>query len=171
MQVSDFERANPRDPKNPCSKEANMKRNLINLVAIVLIALSTSGCSVVRIITTQAGGWTEQTKTETRETKKLDRKDVRLLFHATGNELSFRLRYRPASANQSRQVVTASKVERLPVVKVEQFNCLGILVEGVNILAHTLPKRMPFDGILGMDFIEQHPIELRPYHREVIFRE
>lgn len=78
--------------------------------------------------------------------------------------------YTPASATVYRLIVTASKYERLPVVKVEQLNCLGIFMKDFKVLAHTLPRGIPVDGLLGMDFLQRFPIELRPYRGEVILR-
>jgi len=76
-----------------------MKRYLIKVVAILLIPVSAAGCSVVRVVETQAGiGYTESTtepKTETRETKKLSEKEVQMTLNSAGNELDFRLQYQP----------------------------------------------------------------------------
>ena len=79
--------------------------------------------------------------------------------------------YTPASAATHKRIVTASKYENLPVVKVEQFNCLGVFTADFDVLAHTLPHGIPVDGLLGMDLLRQFPIEIRPYRNEVVLRD
>ena len=89
-----------------------MKHNLISLAAVVLIMVSTAGCSVVRLMETAAGVGVEETviDTETRQSN-LSRKDVRLRFDATGNKLSFRLQYQPYYRVEQRQLVKKRTTE------------------------------------------------------------
>ena len=85
-----------------------MKHYLIDLTAIVLVAWSVSGCpTAVRLIETQAGvGVKKTTETETRKTKKLNRKDIQMRFKATGNNLNFRLQYQPYYEIEQRREIT-----------------------------------------------------------------
>ena len=65
-------------------------------VLIVIMASSLTGCAMVRIIEKSSGiGVTETVRTETRNTSKLERKDVKLNFTPIGNGLGFQLRYQP----------------------------------------------------------------------------
>lgn len=72
--------------------------------------------------------------------------------------------YSPTSAKEFRFIVTGSKVERLPRLCLQQFNCLGQFIENYNVLSHDFPIEIGryFDGLLGMDFLRQFPIEIKP---------
>lgn len=73
-----------------------MKNRFINLMLIVLISMSTGGCSAVRLIQTNAG--VEATKSVERSEERrtpLSRKDFRFGFNASGSQLGVRLEYRP----------------------------------------------------------------------------
>ena len=73
-----------------------MKSKLTHLTIIVLFSISSIGCSVARIMQTQAG--IEATKTVQRSEERrvpLNRKDFRLGFGATGDQLGIRLEYLP----------------------------------------------------------------------------
>ena len=73
-----------------------MEHNSVRVMAILLIAMSAAGCSALRIIGTQAGVACEKTtETQAQRTNKLSRKDVRMTFSASGNELSLQLQYQP----------------------------------------------------------------------------
>ena len=84
-----------------------MKDRLISLTLIVLISMTTVGCSVVRITQTQAGVAVEKkvSKTETREMP-LSKRDFRLGFGATNDALGIRLEYRPYYNLETREIVT-----------------------------------------------------------------
>jgi len=64
----------------------------------------------------------------------------------------------PESSTERRLIATGSRYERLAVVQVDQFSCLGESVEGIYVLAHALPFGTYVDGLLGMDFLRQFPI-------------
>ena len=84
-----------------------MKYWLINLGIIVLISVSTAGCTVVRIMQTQSGFAVEKTATNTEERKTdLNKRDFRLGFGATNDSLGIRLEYRPYYNLESREIVT-----------------------------------------------------------------
>ena len=84
-----------------------MKNRLIILAIIVLISVSTAGCSAVRLIQTRAGYEVEKTvgNTEERQTL-LDRRDFQLGFSAAGDQLGIRLEYRPYYNIEKQQLVT-----------------------------------------------------------------
>ncbi len=76
----------------------------------------------------------------------------------------------PAQAKERRRIVTASGYEILPFVKIEQFSCLGLLVKDCSVIAHTLPSGTYVNGLLGMDFLRQFHIEIKPFSGEIIVR-
>ena len=84
-----------------------MKNRLISLMIIVLISISTVGCSAVRLIQTRAGYEVEKTVggTEERQTQ-LSYRDFQLGFGATGDQLGIRLEYRPHYSIEKQQLVT-----------------------------------------------------------------
>ena len=73
-----------------------MKDRLISLTIIVLISMTTVGCSALRLMQTNAG--VEATKIVERSEERrtpLNRKDFRFGFNASGSQLGVRLEYRP----------------------------------------------------------------------------
>lgn len=89
--------------------EEFMKNKLINLTLIVLISMSIISCSAVRYGQTRAGIGAEKTVGASEERKtKISKRDFRLGFNATGNQLGVRLEYRPYYSVERQQVVTYS---------------------------------------------------------------
>ena len=78
--------------------------------------------------------------------------------------------YSLTSTKEFRFIVTGSKVERLPRLRLQRFNCLGKLIENYNVLSHDFPIEIGryFDGLLGMDFLRRFPIEIKPQSYEII---
>lgn len=84
-----------------------MKHVLVNMMLIILISISTAGCTVVRVMQTRGGYAVEKTvkNTEERSTQ-LSRKDFRLGFDVTEIRLGIRLEYRPYYNVEKRELVT-----------------------------------------------------------------
>ena len=80
--------------------------------------------------------------------------------------------YFPTSAKEFRFIVTGSKVERLPRLCLQQFSCLGQVIESYHVLSHDFPIEIGryVDGLLGMNFLKQFPIEIRPQSGEIVVR-
>ena len=73
-----------------------MKHVLVNMMLIILISISTAGCTVVRVMQTRGGYAVEKTVKNTEERRtQLSRRDFRLGFEATESRLGIRLEYRP----------------------------------------------------------------------------
>ena len=84
-----------------------MKYRLISLSIIILISLNAVGCSIVRVIQTNAGQAVEKTVKDSEERRtELNKKDFQIGFNATENRLGVRLEYRPYYAVERRQLVT-----------------------------------------------------------------
>lgn len=76
----------------------------------------------------------------------------------------------PALPKRTQRIITGSSYEIVPVVSVDQFHCLGSLLENFEIFAHTLPFGAYVDGLLGMDFLCKFEIEIRLYSGEIFIR-
>lgn len=74
----------------------------------------------------------------------------------------------PVFYKERRRIATASGYEMLPVVLVEQFNCLGQSLKNYHVLGHTLPFGTYVDGLLGMDFLSRFEIEIKPFCGEIV---
>ena len=84
-----------------------MKNGLISLAVIVLISMSTIGCSVARVMQTRAGHAVKRTVDTSEERQgELSHRDFRLGFSATGDQLEVRLEYQPHYSIERRQLVT-----------------------------------------------------------------
>ena len=83
-------------------------KHLGNLVLIAILASSLTGCATgIRIMEIAGGIGVKKTaiNTETRNTSKLAKKDVKLVFTPIGDGLGFRLQYQPHSYVESRSVI------------------------------------------------------------------
>lgn len=83
-----------------------MEDRLITLIILVLISVTAAGCSVVRVMQTNAGVDVEKiaSKTEGRQTE-LNKRDFRLGFGATDDYLGIRLEYLPYYNLETRDIV------------------------------------------------------------------
>ena len=71
---------------------------------LVLVAFGTSnltGCAVLSLANKSV---TKEIGTETRQTKKLAKKDVQMVFTPRGDELMFRLQHKPHYRKESRSI-------------------------------------------------------------------
>ena len=68
----------------------------------------------------------------------------------------------PTTTTRKQHIVTGSGYEIVPVVSVKKFSCLGKTLNDFDILGHTLPFGTYVDGLLGMDFLSQFDLEIRP---------
>ena len=105
-----------------------MKNRLIILTIIVLISVSTAGCSAVRLIQTRAGYEVEKTvgNTEERQTL-LDRRDFQLGFSAANDQFGVRLEYRPHYSVEKQQLVTYKPGGRRIFESLMGVSSLGLL--------------------------------------------
>jgi len=89
-----------------------MKRNLIRLIAIVLIVVNASSCSVVRIMETRAGiACTKTVGLETRRTDRLSRRDVQMASQLAGDKLNLTLQYQPYYEVEQREIVKYTPIK------------------------------------------------------------
>lgn len=83
-----------------------MKHKLINLTIIILIAINTASCSVVRFVKTYNGVHVKKTSHIEKRRGQLSRSDFHLQFDRIGNDLSFHLQYQPYYKAERREIVT-----------------------------------------------------------------
>lgn len=76
----------------------------------------------------------------------------------------------PALPKRTQRIITGSSYEIVPIVSVNQFHCLGSLLENFEIIAHTLPFGAYVDGLLGMDFLSKFETEIKLYSGEILIR-
>ncbi len=76
----------------------------------------------------------------------------------------------PSTARDTRQIITASGRVNVPRVQVAQIHCFGQRIENYHVFAHVFPREFYFDGLLGMDFLEGFPLEIKPYSGEIVVR-
>ena len=119
-----------------------MTYNLINITAIVLLSMSTVGCSVARLAQME-----KTVNIKTRQTQ-LSRKDFQLEFNTTGNQLNVQLRYLPHY-----------KVEEQDIVKYRsQFTGWDTAIGLTSILAYTIFLVMPVEG--DTYFVQDDPYSI-----------
>lgn len=68
--------------------------------------------------------------------------------------------YEPADAFGKVQMTTGSKTEIVPKIKLKQIVALGKRRQGLEILAHSLPKGASVDGLLGLDFFRRYKLTI-----------
>jgi hypothetical protein len=68
--------------------------------------------------------------------------------------------YEPDMATDRRTAVTASRPEIIPVLQVQRFRALGKERLNFPVLCHNLPAGLQVDGLLGLDFIRRHRLNL-----------
>ena len=106
-----------------------MKDRLISLMMIVLISMTTAGCSAGRVMQTRAGVGAKKTigAAEERRTK-LSQRDFRIGFNATQSQLGVRLEYRPYYRLERQEIVTytPNKLTTLEVILGSTY--VGLLI-------------------------------------------
>jgi predicted aspartyl protease len=63
------------------------------------------------------------------------------------------LGYRPERSRERIEIVTASGVERAPLITLESVRVAGLEARRVKALVHDLPPRSFVDGLLGLSFL------------------
>ena len=68
--------------------------------------------------------------------------------------------YDPSLAPDRVQVTTGSGVEYTPRIPIARVKAIGQERESFPVLAHTLPPSASIDGLLGLDFLRGHLLEI-----------
>jgi hypothetical protein len=68
--------------------------------------------------------------------------------------------YEPDSTGDRTEIITASRSETIPVIRVQHFRALGKDCRNFPVLCHNLPAGLHVDGLLGLDFVRRHRLGL-----------
>lgn len=69
-------------------------------------------------------------------------------------DLAESLGYQPERSRERIEMVTASGVERAPLITLKSVRLAGLEAKGVKALVHDLPPRSFVDGLLGLSFLK-----------------
>ena len=68
------------------------------------------------------------------------------------------LGYEPAVSKDRVSMVTASGVERAPLINLKSISVLGKGVDNVLTIVHNLPEKSYVDGLLGLSFLRRFKV-------------
>ncbi|MFN4217815.1 MAG: TIGR02281 family clan AA aspartic protease [Candidatus Bipolaricaulia bacterium] len=68
-------------------------------------------------------------------------------------DLAESLGYQPGRSRERIEMVTASGVERAPLITLQSVRLAGLEAQRVKALVHDLPPRSFVDGLLGLSFL------------------
>ncbi len=68
--------------------------------------------------------------------------------------------YQPELSRQRIEMMTASGIAIVPLVKVREFRALGQTVKGLEVLVHDLPSAGRVEGLLGLNFLRVFKLTL-----------
>ena len=68
------------------------------------------------------------------------------------------LGYEPAVSKDRVSMVTASGVERAPLINLKSISVLGKGVDNVQTIVHNLPEKSYVDGLLGLSFLRRFKV-------------
>jgi predicted aspartyl protease len=86
--------------------------------------------------------------------------DTGATFSMVNNSALVLCGYNICDESEHVEVTTASGIELAPRIKVQSIRALGMQRSDFPILAHTLPARVGIDGLLGLDFLRGHKLEI-----------
>lgn len=70
------------------------------------------------------------------------------------------LGYEPAVSKDRVSMVTASGVERAPLITLKSISVLGKDADNVQTVVHNLPEKSYVDGLLGLSFLKSFKLSL-----------
>ncbi len=66
--------------------------------------------------------------------------------------------YEPAYSKKKVTIITASGVEKVPLIVVDKISVLGKEARDVECVVHDLPEASRIDGLLGLSFLKRFKI-------------
>ncbi|MFH1652983.1 MAG: retropepsin-like aspartic protease [Pseudomonadota bacterium] len=57
-------------------------------------------------------------------------------------------------------ITTASSIEYTPFFKIQKVSALGKEIDNIEVASHSLPPRVPADGLLGLNFLRSYKLTL-----------
>jgi len=70
------------------------------------------------------------------------------------------LGYEPELSRKRIPMITASGVEKAPVITLDSINVLGKKAKGISAVVHDLPQRSYVDGLLGLSYLKNFDTHL-----------
>ena len=75
-------------------------------------------------------------------------------------EIAEILGYNPGASKEIIPLITASGVERAPLITLKSISVLGKGADNVQTVVHNLPERSYVDGLLGLSFLKRFKLSL-----------
>ena len=75
-------------------------------------------------------------------------------------EIAEALELRPELSREFTEVITASSVEKVPIVYLERVSVVGEVAQNVKAVVHDLPEKSYVDGLLGLSFLRNFKVTL-----------
>lgn len=75
-------------------------------------------------------------------------------------DVAERLGYDPAGSAERVVIMTASSVEKAPLIVLERVKIFDRKVENIKAVVHDLPPKSRVDGLLGLSFLKHFDIDL-----------
>ena len=75
-------------------------------------------------------------------------------------EIAEILGYNPGASKERVPLVTASGVERAPLITLKSICILGKAADNVQTVVHNLPEKSYVDGLLGLSFLKRFKLYL-----------
>ncbi len=75
-------------------------------------------------------------------------------------DVAERLGYDPAGSAERVVIMTASSVEKAPLIVMERVKIFDREVENIKAVVHDLPSKSRVDGLLGLSFLKHFDIDL-----------
>jgi len=66
--------------------------------------------------------------------------------------------YEPAYSRKKVTIITASGIEKAPLIVVDRISVLGKEAKNVECVVHDLPEQSRIDGLLGLSFLRRFKI-------------
>ena len=98
--------------------------------------------------------------------------DIGSTYTVISEKIMRRIGATVANVQDMQWIMTGSREERLPRLRLARFDCFGQSIFNFPVLVHTFPGRVErhIAGLLGMDFLKQFPIEIRTQSYEIMIR-
>jgi len=68
--------------------------------------------------------------------------------------------YDLAFPNRKLAITTASSIEYTPFYMIEKITALGKECPNIEVASHSLPQRVPADGLLGLNFLRKYKLTI-----------
>ena len=75
-------------------------------------------------------------------------------------EIAEILGYNPGASKERIPLITASGVERAPLITLKSISVLGKGADNVQTVVHNLPEKSYVDGLLGLSFLKRFRLSL-----------